>query len=410
VTPPRLSLGTYSSLKGKIRAPSYDPRGVEVGHVHLGLGAFFRAHIANYSDDILDRDLRWGILAASLIHPDLARKLTSQDGIYTLQEKFGSDRTYRIIAAVRGALFAPEQSDRLLSAIADAKVQVISITVTEKGYGWEPATGGLSLTRLEIVQDKARYVNNIPSPESLLGYLAFGLRLRRLKDSGPISILSCDNLPSNGELVRRLLLEFLKDDFLMLEWLEKNVSFPNTMVDRIVPASLPSLNAEVRQDCVIDDLCPVACEPFRQWVVEDRFAGERPPWELAGVEFVADVEPFQAMKLRLLNGSHSAIAYLGLLLKFDTLDEAFSDISVAEFVKSLVKEAASTLRVPSGYDLKAYESTLGISGTNLSAKGRGCLSVRGSTSPMDPLLGDPPGQDERSAGEANFSENSRRRS
>jgi fructuronate reductase len=372
------NLSRLPSLKGRMHPPAYSPAEVTIGHLHIGLGSFFRAHQAVFSDDILARDRRWGISAANLHTHDLVDRLRRQDGLYTVKETDPQAVRLRIIGSVRETL-APADGKQILARLASASTKVVTLTVTEKGYrhdaaaardgarffGWKGVQESQGSAAGSALRASASAANDLP--ESMLGYLAVGLRQRSKSLSGAIAnakfnaaitLISCDNLSNNGDLLRERLLTMVAEDHELLHWLERHVTFPNTMVDRIVPAPTPPLIEQVAAEYGLYDEAPLITESFRCWVIEDRFANDRPPWEAAGAELVSQVKPFEELKLRVLNGSHSALAYFGLLAGVRTVSQAVRVPGLQTFVHLLTDQAALTLQLPGGYNLSKYEKDL----------------------------------------------------
>jgi fructuronate reductase len=351
-----LSLDSLSALPPAVARPSYDPAVVRVGIVHLGLGAFHRAHEAVYTDGILARDPRWGICGVSLKTARSTAALGEQDGLYTVLEKSPAGNRARVIGAIREALFLGTGREALQARIADPAVAIVSLTVTEKGYCHDPATGRLDFAHPDIVHDLAQP----DAPDSAVGVLVAGLAARQAAGVGPLTVVCCDNLLHNGRFVAAIVAAFAQArDPALAEWIAANVAFPNTMIDRIVPATTEADLAEVAALLGVIDAAPVVCEPFVQWVIEDRFAGPRPPWEAAGAQLVAEVAPFETMKLRLLNGSHSTLAYLGFLAGHTFIWQASADPDLAALVeRQMAEEIAPTLVAPPGIDLAAYRAQL----------------------------------------------------
>jgi fructuronate reductase len=306
-----LSLTTLDHVAPGVARPAYDPRGVGIGIVHLGIGAFHRAHQAIYTDAALaKKGGAWGICGVSLRSPDVRDRMTPQDGLYTAVEKSPAGVQRRIIGSVREVLFLSPERKRVDARLADRATQIVTLTVTEKGYCHDPATGRLNVDHPDIVHDLA----HPHEPASVVGLLVSALETRRHDAAGPLTIVCCDNLPHNGRVLQGLVAAFAQArDGSLAEWIEKNTSFPSTMVDRIVPATTAGDIADNDAALGMHDAAPVVFEPFKQWVIEDEFVTPRPAWEVGGAELVADVAPFEAMKLRLLNASHSAFAYLGFL-------------------------------------------------------------------------------------------------
>jgi len=347
-----LVLDALAGLPPDVQRPRYDPKAVGVGIVHLGLGAFHRAHQAVYADDVLARDPRWGICGVSMKTPRAIEPLAAQDGLYTLLLKEPAGTQARVIGAVRETVFAPADPAALVRRMADPRVHVITLTVTEKGYCHDPASGALNESHPDIVHDLA-----MPdAPESAIGILVAGLAARRAANGGKLAFLCCDNLPHNGRMVHGLVHAFAqRRDASLARWIEDNVTFPSTMVDRIVPATTDADIAEAQRRLGVHDAAPVTAEPFAQWVIEDRIDATRPRWEDAGAQFVRDVAPFELMKLRLLNGSHSTLAYLGFLMGHEFVWQASRDPLIETLIERQMKEEiVPTLQRPAGMDLHAY--------------------------------------------------------
>lgn len=351
-----LTSSSAQALPAAVQRPGFDRAALATGIVHLGLGAFHRAHQALYTEAALAAgDRRWGIVGVHLRGRRLADALRAQDHLYTVTEQHGEQQTTRLVGAVRAALFAPAQLRTVLEALADPAVHIISSTVTEKGYSLQPATGALDLGDPELAHD----LDEPAQPRSTLGVLAAGL-LRR-DPRHPVTVVCCDNMAANGPTLQRLLAAYAERacPALLPRLRDGSIAFPSTMVDRIVPAATEASLAAAERHLGLRDELAIACEPFTQWVIEDRFAGPRPAWELGGALFTDDVRPFQAMKLRLLNGSHSAIAYLGQCRGLATVAEAMADPLVRRVVRGLMfDELMPTVAVPGGFDLPAYGEQL----------------------------------------------------
>ena len=347
-----LNRSSLGSLPETIARPDYDIGAITTGIVHLGLGAFHRAHEAVYTDAVLRDDPRWGICGVSLKTPRVIAALAPQDGLYTVLEKSALGSSARVIGAVREMLFLGTERDRVIARIADPAVRVVSLTVTEKGYGHDPATGRLDLAHPGIAHDLA----HPEAPVCAIGVLVAGLAARRAAASGPINVVCCDNLPQNGRTVGSLVATFAQAREPALgDWIGAYVAFPCTMVDRIVPATTEADIAETARLLGVVDAAPIVTEPFNGWVIENRFAAARPPWERAGAQVVAEIVPFETMKLRLLNGSHSTLAYLGFLSGHEYIWQASADPLLATLIERLMAtEVLPTLVAPAGVDLDAY--------------------------------------------------------
>lgn len=347
----RLSERTLASLSSSVAQPAYDRTALRRGIVHLGLGAFHRAHQALYTEAaIADADNRWGIVGVSLRSKSVPDTLIPQDLLYCVLEREGQDVQARLVNVLRAALHAPTQLDEVLDALADPETHVVTSTVSEKGYSVHSATGELDVDDEQIRHDLA----HPDAPVSTIGLLFTGLR-RRARGAA-LTVLCCDNMASNGETLRKLVLQFAGlVDSDVARHIERTIAFPSSMVDRIVPAATSESLDWAAQRLGLRDEAAIVCEPFSQWVIEDRFAGARPAWERGGALLVDDVRPYQAMKLRLLNGTHSAIAYLGQLRDLETVSDAMRDPLVGPFARELMtQDLRSTITAPKGYDVLAY--------------------------------------------------------
>lgn len=335
----------------------------EIGIVHLGLGAFHRAHQAVYLQRHLNRHGQsdWGLCSANLrSNRTLVDQLRKQGGRYHVAEYRDRETvTLREIAVLRQALFVGEGGDELealLQRMASPHTRIVTLTVTEKGYCLNPATGQLRIDDPAIAHDIAQP----HTPRSAPGIVLEALRRRRAAGIAAFTVLCCDNMPDNGQRTRRAVsaLAALQDDGLA-QWVNEQVAFPSCMVDRIVPAMDGDSFTRLAQQLDCHDPAAVVCESFSQWVVEDHFPLGRPDWEVEGVQMVEDVRPFETMKLRMLNGSHSLLAYLGLLAGHETVFDAINDADLAQFIERyMAEEAAPTLDMPAGIDLAIYARDL----------------------------------------------------
>jgi fructuronate reductase len=352
----RLNASNLVDIPAEIRRPTYAREAVRTGIVHLGVGAFHRAHQAVYTDDALEHDPHWGIVAASLRSPDTYDALAPQDGLYTVSVRSQEGETLRVVGAIRQVIVAPEAIDDLLGVMTDPGVRIVTLTVTEKGYCHDPATGALNEAHPDVVHDLA----HPHLPRTAPGFVVEALRRRRASGTPPFTVLTCDNLPSNGRTVKRVLTRFAElVDADLGRFVAEHVSCPSTMVDRIVPATSDEDRQRIGRQLGMTDVWSVVTEPFTQWVIEDRFPQGRPAWENAGAEFVADVEPYEHMKLRLLNGSHSTLAYLGYLAGYETVADTMADPAFERLVEGLMDdEVTPTLHMPPGTDLSAYKRAL----------------------------------------------------
>lgn len=352
----RLSNATLSTLPTDVVRPCYDRAAVQCGVVHLGIGAFHRAHQALIFERALaSGDLRWGIIAASLRTAGMRDDLAPQDCLYSVAERDAAGTRLQVVGAVRRVLVAPEDPSALVNAIADNQVHLVTLTITEKGYYLDPATGKLLVDAADVAADLA----DLSQPRTAIGFIVAGLALRRTRGLSPLTVMSCDNLPHNGRLLRAATLTMARQhDNDLADWIATSSTFPNTMVDRIVPATASADIVALRGRIGVEDLATVKSEPFLQWVIEDAFSGARPAFENFGVTLTADVAPWEAAKLRLLNGAHSGIAYLGGLAGIETVDGFVADPIGRRFVELLWDEAATTISAPPGLDLLAYRTAL----------------------------------------------------
>jgi fructuronate reductase len=337
-----------------VRLPAYDRDQIAIGAVHFGPGAFHRVHQACYLDDALAQDPRWGIAAVSLHSAGVRDALAPQEGLYTLAVLDEQPQT-RIIGALKHVLVAPESPDAVTQQLADPAVMLITATVTEKGYCLT-SSGGLDFGHAEILHDLAHPT----APRSLIGHLYAGLARRRTLGHALPNVVSCDNLTDNGPRLRRALVEFAREhDANVARWIESEIAFPRTMVDSIAPATDAALRDRIAAQLGTVDRWPVQREAFTQWVIEDCMRGPQPDWAAIGVTITSDVAGFERAKLRLLNGAHSSLAYLGSLAGYETVAQAMRDQQLAKFVRSLmVEDIAPSVLAPRGFDVSDYIETV----------------------------------------------------
>jgi fructuronate reductase len=352
----RLSNASLDQVPGPVRRPAYDRTAVTPGIVHLGIGAFHRAHQAVVIDDLLGTGPQnWGIIGANLRSADTRDALAPQDSLYTVAVLSGAGTAHRVVGSILDTLVAPENPEQLIARLADPATRIVSLTITEKGYCHIPQTGELDEAHPDIIHD----LKHPDAPRSAAGFILAALARRKAAGIAPFTVLSCDNLPANGATTARILNRFaaLRSPELG-RWVAGEVAYPSTMVDRIVPATTDADRAAVAKALGLTDAWPVVTEPFTQWVVEDKFPGGRPDFAAAGVQFVADVAPFEHMKLRLLNASHSALAYLGYLAGYETIAATMADSHFTALARKVMNEAAATLAMPEGTDLGSYIASL----------------------------------------------------
>jgi fructuronate reductase len=352
----RLSNASLDRLPNHVRRPAYDRSRVTPGIVHLGIGAFHRAHQALVIDDVLAGGATdWGIIGASLRSPDTQEALAPQDHLYTVATRAGDEVEHRVIGSILDTEVARANPAHLIARMADPRTRIVSLTITEKGYCHAPQTGELDDTHPDIVHD----LGYPDAPRSAPGFIVAALARRKASGIAPFTVLSCDNLAANGHTLRRVLAQFaaLRSPELG-KWIADEVACPSTMVDRIVPETTDADRAAVSAALGMRDAWPVVTEPFIQWIVEDRFPAGRPDLAAACVQLVSDVTPFEHMKLRLLNASHSGLAYLGYLAGYETIAAAMADPHFAAYARRLMEESAPTLAMPCGTDLAAYSQSL----------------------------------------------------
>ncbi|MEK7343578.1 MAG: mannitol dehydrogenase family protein [Pseudomonadota bacterium] len=351
----RLSAATLADLPDDVIRPGYDRAAVRCGVVHLGIGAFHRAHQAAFFDDALNAgDLRWGIVAASLRSPAVRDQMAPQDGLYTMLVRDGAAEQARIIGAVRQVIVAPEEPEALIAAMASPDTHIVTLTVTEKGYKLDPATGALIADDPQLAADLAA----LDRPRTAPGFIVAALARRRAAGLPPFTAISCDNLPHNGARLRDSVIALARrHDAALADWIAAEGAFPQTMVDRIVPATTDEDIAALASRFGVEDRAMVKTEPFAQWVIEDRFCGPRPDFG-PGVQLTAAVAPWEEAKLRLLNGAHSGIAYLGGLAGIAHVHEVLALPNARHFVEALWDEAQTTLSPPPELDIAAYRRAL----------------------------------------------------
>ena len=350
---PRLSARALKDLHPDVARPAYDFANTGVGQVHLGVGAFMRAFVAHYNDAALAASGgNWGIAGVSLRQRNVYEQLQPQDCLYTLNVRDNDHSGYRLIGSIRSIDVAADDPQRIIGLIAASNVQLVTMTITEKGYCTAPDSGDLDRRNPVIDHD----LKDPHSPRSMPGLLVAGLQQRRKAGAGPLTIVSCDNLPDNGRRLQRAVLQFADDvDATLRAWIEGNARFPATMVDRITPATTTADIAQGASVIGVRDEAMVKTEPFLQWVVEDNFAAARPHWEAGGALLVADVRPYEVAKLQLLNGPHSALAYLGYLAGFELVSDVMQDADFAAFVRTLMsREISPVTAEPAGMQHAAY--------------------------------------------------------
>ncbi|MGH3781774.1 MAG: mannitol dehydrogenase family protein [Pseudonocardiaceae bacterium] len=356
-----LNAKSLSSLPASVSIPAYDRDRVRAGIVHFGVGGFHRSHQAMYLDRLMrgGKALDWGICGVGVLASDRRMKevMAAQDCLYTLVVKH-PDGSFepRVIGSIVEYMFAPEDPEAVIEKLSDEHTQIVSLTVTEGGYNFHAVTGQFDANNPDVAHDVASGA----VPKTIFGLIAEALVRRRRRGLPPFTVMSCDNIQGNGDAARRSFVAFaaLRDPELGA-WIEQHVRFPNSMVDRITPVTTEEDRAEVGLRFGIDDQWPVVCEPFTQWVLEDDFGDGRPPWEDVGVQLVTDVEPYELMKLRLLNASHQALCYFGYLSGYRLVHEVCQDPLFQRFLLAYMdQEAAPTLQPVPGIDVAEYKQNL----------------------------------------------------
>ena len=348
----QLNAASLGTVRGHVITPAYDRKSRGIGIVHLGLGAFHKAHQAFYTDAAMAADGGgWKIIGVSMRNEKIAADFNAQDGLFTLVDRGINGATAQVIGSIDQALCAASQPEEVLAALCAPNVRVVTITVTEKGYGIDRTSGGVDLQNPTIAHD----LDQTNAPVGALGLMVTALRTRRANGCAPFTVLCCDNLPDNGAFVRSGLIDFAKQwDTDLAGWIAEHVACPSSMVDRITPAQTPATCAFAQELTGTEDILAIETESFHQWVIEDHFPTGRPTWEAAGAIFTDDVAPFEKMKLRLLNGSHSLIAYLGLLHGKTYVRDVMADPALVALVRDHLKAATATLPPMPDMDLVQY--------------------------------------------------------
>ncbi len=355
----KLSNDSLQRVSPAVQVPAYDRAQLKQSTVHIGVGGFHRAHQAVYLDDLLasPEAERWGECGIGLLLSDARMRdaLRGQDSLYTVVERSSGAPAARVIGSMTGFFYAPEEREAALETLAAPDTRIVSLTITEGGYFIDEGTGSFLENHPEVRHD----LEHSGEPVSALGFLAESLDRRRHRGLPPFTVMSCDNLQGNGHVIGRVLSAFaeLRDPALRA-WIERHVAFPNSMVDRITPATAARDIEFVREHFGIDDAWPVVTEPFKQWVIEDTFSNGRPHWERVGAELVSDVAPYELMKMRLLNGSHLAMAYLGALMDFTFVHEILRDSLMRTFIETFMEEVTPVVPPIPGVSVTDYKQTL----------------------------------------------------
>jgi mannitol 2-dehydrogenase len=355
----KLNEASLSHLANKVRVPTYDRHQITNGIVHIGVGGFHRAHQALYLDNYFHQKLgsEWGICGVGLLEYDQRMRdaLNSQDCLYTLVERSPEGDQARIIGAITQYLFAPDNRQAVIDALAAPQCRIVTLTITEGGYYYIEGSGEFNANHPTIQHD----LQHPNEPIGVYGFLTAALNQRRKHGLPPFTLLSCDNLQGNGNIARKMLTAFAQMQQPELgDWIAQEVAFPNCMVDRITPATTEADIKMVSEQFGIDDAFPVVAEPFLQWVIEDEFCAGRPDWEAVGVQMTNNVHPYEMMKIRLLNASHLLIGYLGSLAGYTYVHEVMADPLFEQAVAKLMEEVTPTLQPVPGIHLNDYKKTL----------------------------------------------------
>src|SRR6202162_1518028 len=356
----QLNAANLNLLDPQIHVPKYDRQKVGQSIMHVGVGGFHRAHQALYTDDLFNQggDPRWGYCGVGLLKHDSRTRdvIISQDCLYTLVERSLEGDKARIIGSIVNFLLGPDDPQKVIEQMASPQTRIVSLTITEGGYYIDQSTGDLDEKNPDIQYDLA----HPHEPRCSFGYLLEALDRRRTRGLPPFTLMSCDNIQSNGEVAKKMLTAFAElRDPVFRNWLTENCAFPNSMVDRITPATTDEHRTLVKEKFGIDDGWPVMCEPFKQWVIEDHFPLGRPAWEQVGAQMTSDVLPYEKMKLRLLNASHQAMCYIGMLLGYQFAHEAMADAQISKLVETMMEvEVTPLLPAVPGVDLTEYKRTL----------------------------------------------------
>jgi mannitol 2-dehydrogenase/xylulokinase len=357
----KLDTHSLSHLGPDIATPDYSPSDTRQGIAHIGVGGFHRAHQAFYTDALMNRGqaLDWAICGVGLRPEDrqVRDALAAQDYLYTLFELGDTpDTQTRIIASISGMLLAEDDPQALIDKLSSPDIRIVSLTITEGGYCIDDSNGQFMAHLPQIRHD----LDHPAQPTTVFGFLCAALARRRAEGTPAFTLMSCDNLPHNGAVTRKALLAFAElHDPELRDWIDRHVSFPNAMVDRITPMTSAAHRLKLADEKNIDDAWPVVCEPFVQWVLEDKFVAGRPAWEQVGVQFTDDVTPYEEMKIKLLNGSHLALTYLGFLKGYRYVHDTMNDPLFVRFIRAYMDlDVTPQLAAVPGIDLERYKDTL----------------------------------------------------
>ncbi|MGE9296729.1 MAG: mannitol dehydrogenase family protein [Puniceicoccales bacterium] len=356
-----LNQKNLDSLPASVTRPRYDRSNLASPIVHIGVGGFHRSHEAYYTDALMNANptTQWGICGVGLREADRKIRdiLQSQDYLYTLIVRHPDGRVEnRVIGSIVDFMLSVDDPMAVINKMAHSETKIVSLTITEGGYNFNPASGDFNFDNPDVQHDLA----NPQSPRLVFGYLTAALKLRRDANLAPFTVQSCDNIQHNGDMTRKMLLAFAeRQDSELAQWISEHVAFPNAMVDRITPATTPADGVYLEKEMGYSDGWPVTCEPFCQWVIEDNFSNGRPQWEQVGAQFVPDVTPYEKMKIRLLNAGHSVLGLLGAIHGHTTIDGAMADQLFAKYVRAFMDlEATPVLDPVGGINLEDYKDSL----------------------------------------------------
>jgi len=357
----KLDNAHLGQVRPPVATPSYDRSTLTAGIIHFGVGGFHRAHQAKYLDALMNQGKAadWAICGMGVLAADAHMRdtLKASDGLYTLVAKNpDGTRDVRVIGSIIDYVFAPDDPAAAVERLADPAIRIVSLTVTEGGYNFHHVTGEFDLDNAAVVADLAHPTE----PATVFGLVCAGLKLRRERGITPFTVMSCDNIQENGHVAERMFSAYARAlDPEFAEWMKSRVPFPNSMVDRITPSTTDADRADVARTYGLEDAWPVGCEDFCQWVLEDKFADGRPPYEDSGVQVVKDVAPYELMKLRLLNASHQGLCYFGYLAGYRAVHDVARNPLFARFLmRYMDEEATPTLSPLPGVDLDAYQHKL----------------------------------------------------
>lgn len=354
----KLNNANLNLISQSAHVPQYDRSDITCGIMHMSIGGFHRSHQAVYVDNLLAKGHKnWGICAVGLMPQDKENieKLQQQDNLYTVLERSAEADSARVVGSIIETMHAPSSPQAVLDRLNDEDIKVLSLTVTEKGYCFD-SNQNLDENNPLIQED----LRNLAAPKTALGYIVSALKNRKDQSKEPFTVMSCDNLPGNGHLTQKLVLQFAAlVDAALAAWIKEKISFPNSMVDRITPVTTDEIVQILQTKFQIEDAWPVICEDYIQWILEDNFCNDKPAFEDSGVQVVSDVDPYEKMKVRLLNGSHSALAYLSYLKGHRNVDKAMADPLIKNFVRSYMdQDITPTIPNVPGVNLDEYKDKL----------------------------------------------------